>query len=92
MAKGEVLEQEARAGEQERPENGDEQLEHPCRLQTSAVQTTKRKSLYNQEYGVFARDRPCDPPPASCLADLDGNGNVGASDLLALLANWGPCP
>ncbi len=23
---------------------------------------------------------------------LDGDGNVGASDLLALLANWGPCP
>ncbi len=40
----------------ERPENGDEQLEHPCRLQTSAVQTTERKSLYNQEYGVFTRD------------------------------------
>ncbi len=38
-------------------ENGDEQLEHPCRLQTSAVQTTKWKSLYNQEYGVRARDR-----------------------------------
>ena len=29
---------------------------------------------------------------ASCPADLDGNGTVGASDLLALLANWGPCP
>ena len=25
-------------------------------------------------------------------ADFDGNGTVGASDLLALLANWGPCP
>ena len=31
---------------------------------------------------------PCDPP---CPADLDGNGDVGASDLLALLASWGPC-
>ena len=56
MAKREVLEQQMRAEEQERPENGDEQLEHPCRLRTSAVQTTKRKSLYNQEYGVLARD------------------------------------
>ncbi|MEE8154218.1 MAG: hypothetical protein V3T53_04575 [Phycisphaerales bacterium] len=27
-----------------------------------------------------------------CPADFDGNGNVGASDLLMLLANWGPCP
>ena len=27
-----------------------------------------------------------------CPWDLDGNGTVGASDLLALLVNWGPCP
>jgi len=27
-----------------------------------------------------------------CLADLDGNGDVGASDLLILLASWGSCP
>ena len=27
----------------------------------------------------------------ACPADLDGDGNVGASDLLALLASWGPC-
>ncbi|MEE8154417.1 MAG: hypothetical protein V3T53_05600 [Phycisphaerales bacterium] len=25
-------------------------------------------------------------------ADFDGAGNVSAPDLLALLANWGPCP
>ena len=30
--------------------------------------------------------------PASCPADLDGNGSVGATDLLELLVNWGPCP
>ena len=30
---------------------------------------------------------PCKGWPA----DFDGNGTVGASDLLALLANWGPC-
>ncbi len=24
--------------------------------------------------------------------DFDGDGNVGVTDLLALLANWGPCP
>ncbi|MEE9131122.1 MAG: hypothetical protein V3T84_13970, partial [Phycisphaerales bacterium] len=24
--------------------------------------------------------------------DIDGNGTVGASDLLALLVAWGPCP
>ncbi|MEE9295662.1 MAG: integrin alpha [Phycisphaerae bacterium] len=26
-----------------------------------------------------------------CLWDLDGNGAVGVSDLLSLLASWGPC-
>ncbi len=26
------------------------------------------------------------------LASLDGNGNVGDPDPLALLSNWGPCP
>ena len=26
-----------------------------------------------------------------CFADLDCSGNVGASDLLAILAAWGPC-
>ena len=28
---------------------------------------------------------------SACPADLDGDGNVGASDLLALLVSWGPC-
>ena len=26
------------------------------------------------------------------LGDVDGDGSVGASDLLILLASWGPCP
>ncbi|MEE8154361.1 MAG: choice-of-anchor B family protein [Phycisphaerales bacterium] len=30
----------------------------------------------------------CDEP---VIGDLDGDGHVGASDLLILLANWGPC-
>ena len=29
----------------------------------------------------------CEGPPG----DLDGDGTVGASDLLIMLANWGPC-
>ncbi len=28
---------------------------------------------------------------SSCTGDLDGNGSVGVSDLLSLLASWGPC-
>ncbi len=27
-----------------------------------------------------------------CVADLDGDGNVGAFDLAMLLGGWGPCP
>ncbi len=27
----------------------------------------------------------------ACPADLDANGSVGVSDLLELLASWGPC-
>ena len=30
-----------------------------------------------------------DPP--DCPWDLDGNGSVGATDLLSLLDTWGPC-
>ena len=34
-------------------------------------------------------------PPAfiarGVFSSLDGNGNVGVPDLLALFANWGPC-
>ncbi len=29
--------------------------------------------------------------PGMCPWDLDGSGSVGASDLLSLLASWGPC-
>ena len=31
-------------------------------------------------------------PNCNCPQDLDLDGNVGASDLLALLVSWGPCP
>ena len=31
----------------------------------------------------------CESSP--CPWDLDGDGVVGASDLLSLLVNWGPC-
>ena len=32
------------------------------------------------------------PDECECPADLDGDGIVGVSDLLSLLASWGPCP
>ncbi len=34
----------------------------------------------------------CWGPCKGCPADFDDSDNVGVSDLLALLANWGPCP
>lgn len=37
----------------------------------------------------------CPPPipvPASCPADIIADSQVNVSDLLALLAGWGPCP
>ncbi len=30
--------------------------------------------------------------PQPCVGDLDNDGNVGITDLLKLLANWGVCP
>ncbi|MEE8154183.1 MAG: hypothetical protein V3T53_04380 [Phycisphaerales bacterium] len=33
----------------------------------------------------------CGPQVIGCIGDLDGDGSVGASDLLSLLASWGPC-
>ena len=30
-------------------------------------------------------------PPAPTLGDIDNDGSVGVSDLLSLLASWGPC-
>jgi len=32
------------------------------------------------------------PVLAACPADLDGDGTVGVTDFLQLLAAWGPCP
>lgn len=33
-----------------------------------------------------------DPDPPTCVGDIDGDKNIGASDLLTLLAAWGTCP
>ncbi len=39
---------------------------------------------------VLLNDPP--PLPKPCPWDLDGSGDVGVSDFLDLLGNWGPCP
>ncbi|MBX3373180.1 MAG: S8 family serine peptidase [Phycisphaeraceae bacterium] len=38
---------------------------------------------------AVAAAMPADPP---CPGDIDGDGEVGFNDLLALLSAWGPCP
>lgn len=37
-------------------------------------------------------DEPSDrPDPCACPADADGNGQVDQSDIVMVLAAWGPC-
>ena len=49
----------------------------------------------NKEPGFFGNDYvatvQCDSCISDCPADLNDDGAVGAADLLALLASWGPC-
>ncbi len=33
-----------------------------------------------------------DGGPPECFGDMNGDNTVDTSDLLFLLANWGPCP
>ncbi len=42
-------------------------------------------------YGIAA-DQLLVVEPGQLGADLDGDGSVGITDLLFLLAVWGPCP
>ena len=39
--------------------------------------------------GLSLADNRC--PASVCHGDLDADGAVGITDLLALLASWGPC-
>ena len=34
----------------------------------------------------------CPPPAPECPGDIDNDGEVGITDFLKVLANWGPCP
>ena len=52
---------------------------HKCRLDSAGQRNTLPvRSHWGTDLG--------------CPADFDLNGTVGATDLLALLFNWGPCP
>jgi hypothetical protein len=46
---------------------------------------------YDLPAGRIVRLTGC-PVSAPCPADFDGDGAVGITDFLALLAAWGPCP
>ena len=39
--------------------------------------------------GTSCADGSC---TSLCEGDLTGNGDVGLTDLIAVLSNWGPCP
>ncbi|MBL6997256.1 MAG: choice-of-anchor B family protein [Phycisphaerales bacterium] len=46
------------------------------------------RGLFVWELGILD---PCSLPVSSCATDVDGSGNVGVSDLLAIIDNWGVC-
>lgn len=46
----------------------------------------------NDYVSEWACTTPCPAEPCPELGDLDNNGEVGFSDLLILLTNYGPCP
>ncbi|MHC4766420.1 MAG: hypothetical protein ACYTF2_15095, partial [Planctomycetota bacterium] len=55
-------------------------------LNISPVNRKLRAFTHGQ--GVFERDLI----GTDCPADVDGDGAVGVTDFLQLLAAWGPCP
>ncbi len=57
MAKREALGGETGARSEKEPNKADKQLDGPCRLVESLASTINRKSLFNRQYGAFARDR-----------------------------------
>ncbi|NNF44953.1 MAG: hypothetical protein HKN62_18270 [Phycisphaerales bacterium] len=62
------------------------------RVGTLDPATGKVADIVNEGGTSFRYIEPFSFTPASCVADLDGSGDVGFTDLLAILAAWGPCP
>ena len=46
------------------------------------------RGLFVWELGILD---PCTLPVGACATDVDGNGSVGVSDILAVIDNWGVC-
>lgn len=51
--------------------------------------TARGSHLYVDAVLDLMRDAALDVP---CAGDIDGSGDIGFSDLTALLGTWGPCP
>ncbi len=64
-----------------------------CCIDGACITTTEAECLAAggtyEGNATICQETECTP---ACVADLDGDGNVGVSDLLILLGNWGPCP
>lgn len=43
-------------------------------------------------YAGFGTDCASTICESNCEGDISGNGDVGLTDLIAVLSNWGPCP
>lgn len=61
------------------------------------VDTWTAVSANGQEFGLVLEEGrrvrfDVIQTPDTCPNDVDGDGLIGFSDLLAVLANWGPCP
>ena len=63
--------------------------EHLCIARSS---TNYDEDLHGGEEWYDVLPETYAEPIEDCVADLDGNGAVNTSDLLALLGAWGPCP
>jgi len=70
----------------------------PLTFTAVPVGSAVRIGVDRDQDGFFDRDEldagtdPADPGSTPLLGDLDGDGTVGVTDFLALLAAWGPCP
>jgi hypothetical protein len=43
------------------------------------------------ECDIFYVPNISTPPGVACATDVNNDGNTDTSDILALLAGWGPC-
>ena len=58
-----------------------------CQITSQSTCENSHDGVYQGD-GVECQDSTC---AQSCPADFDGDGSVGATDLLLLLGSWGPC-